>query len=73
VSEVVSVPSNFSPTGRLWLIFFVRELLEDEQDPTVLGSFAQQALAELVTEYRVTVDPSVGTWDSSALSVALVQ
>ena len=73
VSEVVSMPSDFSPTGRLWLIFFVRELLEDEKDPTVLGSFAQQALAELVTEYRVTVDPSVGTWDSSALSVALVQ
>lgn len=73
VSEAVSMPSEYSPTGRLWLVFFLRELLEDEKDPTALGPFAQQVLADLITEYSVTVDPGIGTWDSTALSVEPVQ
>lgn len=72
-SEVVSMPSEYSPTGRLWLVLFLRELQEDQKDPTALGPFAQQVLADLVTEYPVTVDPSVGTWDSTALSIAPAQ
>ncbi|MDG2024909.1 MAG: hypothetical protein P8J75_10685 [Actinomycetota bacterium] len=73
VSKVVSMSSEYSPTGRLWMVFFLRELQEDQKDPTALGPFAQQVLANLVTEYPVTIDPSVGTWDSTALSVAPVQ
>jgi len=73
ISEIVTMPSEYSPTGRLWLIFVVRELLDDEKDPTALGPFAQQVLSDLVTEYQVTVDPNIGTWDSTALSVAPVR
>ena len=65
--------SEYSPTGRLWLIFVLRDLLEEEKDPAALGPFAQQVLGDLVTEYQVSVDPNVGTWDSTGLSVAPVR
>ena len=73
ISEAVSMSSEYSPTGRLWLIFVLRDLLEEEKDPAALGPFAQQVLGDLVTEYQVSVDANVGTWDSTGLSVAPVR
>ena len=69
ISEIVSMPSDFSATGRLWLIFYVRELRNEEANPAALGPFAQTVLADLVVEYDVTVDPGLGNWDSDGLSV----
>jgi len=70
ISEIVSMPSDFSATGRLWLIFYVRELRNEEANPAALGPFAQQVLADLVVGYDVAVDPRLGSWDSDGLSVA---
>ena len=70
ISEIVSMPSDFSSTGRLWLIFYVRELRNEEANPAALGPFAQQVLADLVVGYDVAVDPRLGSWDSDGLSVA---
>ena len=64
------MPSDFSVTGRLWLIFYVRELRNEEANPAALGPFAQQVLADLVVGYDVAVDPRLGSWDSDGLSVA---
>ena len=69
ISEVVSMPSDFSSTGRLWMIFNVRELKVEDANPKLLGPFAQGVLADLVVEYDVTVEPRVGVWDSTGLSV----
>lgn len=69
ISEVVSMASDFSATGRLWMIFNVRELKVEDANPKLLGPFAQGVLADLVVEYDVTVEPSVGVWDSTGLSV----
>ena len=69
ISEVVSMASDFSATGRLWMIFNVRELKVEEANPKLLGPFAQGVLADLVVEYDVMVEPRVGVWDSIGLSV----
>ena len=69
ISEVVSMPSDFSSTGRLWMIFNVRELKVEDANPKLLGPFAQGVLADLVVEYDVMVEPRVGVWDSIGLSV----
>tara|TARA_Y100000768_G_scaffold94131_1_gene68148 strand:- start:14943 stop:15725 length:783 start_codon:yes stop_codon:yes gene_type:complete len=69
ISEVVSMASDFSATGRLWMIFNVRELKVEDANPKLLGPFAQGVLADLVVEYDVTVEPRVGVWDSTGLSV----
>lgn len=73
VSEIVSIPSDFSATGRLWMIFNVRELKDEDADPKLLGPFAQGVLADLVVEYAVVVEPSVGVWDPAGLSVVASQ
>jgi len=70
ISEIVSMPSDFSATGRLWMIFNVRELKSEDANPTLLGPFAQRVLADLVVEYEVIVEAQVGVWDSVGLSVA---
>ena len=70
ISEIVSMPSDFSATGRLWLIFYVRELRNEEANPAALGPFAQTVLADLVVGYDVAVDPRIGSWDSAGLAVA---
>ena len=70
ISEVVSMASDFSATGRLWMIFNVRELKVEDANPKLLGPFAQGVLADLVVEYDVMVEPRVGVWDSIGLSVA---
>jgi len=69
ISEIVSMPSDFSATGRLWLVFYVRELRSEEANPAALGPFAQRVLADLVVRYDVAVDPGVGNWDSDGLSI----
>ena len=69
ISEVVSMASDFSATGRLWMIFNVRELKVEDANPKLLGPFAQGVLADLVVEYEVMVEPRVGVWDSIGLSV----
>jgi len=69
ISEVVSMASDFSATGRLWMIFNVRELKVEDANPKLLGPFAQGVLADLVVEYDVMVEPRVGVWDSIGLSV----
>ena len=69
VSEVVSMASDFSPSGRLWMVFVVRELKFEEMDPLALGPFAQQVLADLVVDYFVQVSPAIGQWDDVDLSV----
>ena len=68
-SEIVSMPSDFSSTGRLWMIFNVRELKSEDANPTRLGPFAQQVLADLVVEYEVVVETKLGVWDPVGLSV----
>ncbi len=73
ISEIVSMASDFSATGRLWLIFHVRELRIEEANPAALGPFAQGVLADLVVEYDITVDPGIGNWDPVGLSVAASQ
>ncbi|HJL99703.1 MAG: hypothetical protein QF696_01940 [Acidimicrobiales bacterium] len=70
ISEIVSMSSDFSATGRLWLVFYVRELRNEEANPATLGPFSQRVLADLVVGYDVAVDPQVGNWDSDGLSVA---
>lgn len=69
ISEVVSMASDYSPTGRLWLVFFVRELRHEEKNLSVLGPFAQRVLADLVVGYEVVVDDGIGSWDPAGLSV----
>ena len=68
-SDVVSMASDYSPTGRLWMIFYVRELREEEKNLATLGPFAQGVLADLVVSYEVVIDDGIGTWDAAGLSV----
>tara|TARA_B100000700_G_scaffold28422_1_gene27116 strand:+ start:17493 stop:18407 length:915 start_codon:yes stop_codon:yes gene_type:complete len=69
ISDVVSMASDYSPTGRLWIIFHVRELLHEEKNLALLGPFAQGVLADLVLNYDVAIDDGIGTWDAAGLSV----
>ena len=69
ISDVVSMASDYSPTGRLWMIFYVRELRHEEKNLALLGPFAQGILADLVVNYEVVIDDGIGAWDAAGLSV----
>ncbi len=69
ISDVVSMASDYSPTGRLWMIFYVRELRHEEKNLALLGPFAQGILADLVVNYDVVIDDGIGAWDAAGLSV----
>ena len=69
ISDVVSMASDYSPTGRLWMIFYVRELRHEEKNLALLGPFAQGVLADLVVNYEVAIDDRIGEWDAVGLSV----
>ena len=69
ISDVMSMASDYSPTGRLWMIFYVRELRHEEKNLALLGPFAQGILADLVVNYEVVIDDGIGAWDAAGLSV----
>ena len=69
ISAVVSMASDYSPPGRLWMIFYVRELRHEEKTLAFLGPFAQGILADLVVNYEVVIDDGIGAWDAAGLSV----
>ncbi len=72
-SEPVLLPSGVSPTGELWVVLHLDDLLTDQTDLASVGPFAPRVLSGLMITYEVDVAPALGTWTQSSLSVALPQ
>ncbi len=73
LSEPVALPSGVSPTGELWVVLRLDDLLTDQTDLASIGPFAPRVLSGLMTTYEIDVAPALGTWTQSSLSVALPQ
>ena len=72
-SEPVLLPSGISPTGELWIVLHLDDLLTDQTDVASIGPFAPRVLSNFMITYEVDVAPALGTWTQSSLSVALPQ
>ena len=73
LSEPVLLPSGDSPTGELWIVVHLDDLLTDETDVASVGPFAPRLLSGLMITYEVDVASALGTWIPTSLSVALPQ
>lgn len=73
LAEPVLLPSGLSPTGELWIVLHLDDLLSDQTDLESVGPFAGRVLSDLMVTYDVMVDPRLGDWSMSSLSVALPQ
>lgn len=71
MSEPLLVPTEVSPTGELWVVLHVDEILEELSDPASLGPFAGAPITEQMQTYPIEVDPALGTWSSDRLAISL--
>ena len=71
LSEPLQVPSQGSPTGELWVVLHIDEIVLEAADPRSLGPFAGGPLTEQMQSYDVEVHGDLGIWLSDSLSVSL--
>lgn len=65
------VPAESSPTGELWIVVHVDDILLEFSDPSLLGPFASGYLTDEMMTYSLEIHPEVGDWLAESLSISL--
>ena len=73
MSEPAALPVEASPTGELWLVLHVDEVVDDLADVSILGPFAGTRLTPQMQTYTVDVAEELGIWLAESLSISLPQ
>ncbi len=71
LSEPLLLPSAATPTGELWVVLRLDDLISEEIDLASIGPFAGRVLNEIMMTYEVDVAPELGAWIAGNLRISL--